>query len=310
MKKVLCLFVCACLLFSVCAAETFVDMPNNWATEALNNAVSNGLIGGSDGYIRPNDPLTRAEMATIMVRAFGGEEMADLSGFADVSASDWFYPAMSKAVAMGAFTGDGSYLNPQNNISRQETFAVLARMFSLDYDARINKELGREINADAVLAQFSDGGEVASWAKELVAAVVSSGYVGGSDGKLSPKDNITRAEFAAVMNRLVTTYVDKSGTYTSFPEGNVVIRTSGVVLDGATISGDLIVGEGAKDGAVLSNTNVSGRYAVRAGKENILTGGTFGTIRLIRPGVVLSAAGFTADYYFYAKDTQLIFSVN
>ena len=68
MKKVLSLFIGIIMLFTVCSAEVFIDMPDNWATEALTNAVNNGLIGGSDGYIRPDDPMTRAEMATILKR--------------------------------------------------------------------------------------------------------------------------------------------------------------------------------------------------------------------------------------------------
>lgn len=309
MKKVLSLIICGIMLLSVCSAATFTDMPNNWSTAALQNAVDNGLIGGSDGLIRPNDPMTRAEMATIMVRAFGATKEADISSFTDVKESDWFYSSMAKAVEMGAFTGSDGMLNPQNNISRQETFAVLARMFSLNYDKKLNEILGRSISSDDVLAQFSDGHTVAAWAKDLVAAVVASGYVGGSDGQIKPNDNITRAEFAAVMDRLVKTYVNESGTYSTFPEGGVIIRCEGVTLENASINGDLIIGEGAKDGAALKNTNVSGRCVVRAGSQNAIEGGVYGTIRLIRPGVVMSAAGFKSDLYYYTKDTEFVLGI-
>ncbi len=309
MKKVLSLIICGIMLLSVCSAATFTDMPNNWSTAALQNAVDNGLIGGSDGLIRPNDPMTRAEMATIMVRAFGATKEADMSSFTDVKESDWFYSSMAKAVEMGAFTGSDGMLNPQNNISRQETFAVLARMFSLNYDKKLNEILERSISSDEVLAQFSDGHTVAEWAKDLVAAVIASGYVAGSDGQIKPNDNITRAEFAAVMDRLVKTYVDESGTYSTFAEGGVIIRCEGVTLENANINGDLIIGEGAKDGAALKNTNVTDRCVVRSGSQNTIEGGVFGTIRLIRPGVVVSAANFKSDLYYYGKDTEFILGI-
>ncbi len=317
MKKVLSLMIIGVMLLSVCSAQTFLDMPDNWATSALLNAVENELIGGADGLIRPNDPLTRAEMATIMVRAFGGTETADLSGFVDVNENDWFYSNMAKAVAMGAFTGDGQYLNPQDNISREQTFAVLARMFSLDYDARINQHLDnvdplttkRYVEPDVILAQFTDGDTVSSWAKELVSAVVSSGYVSGSDGKINPQSNITRAEFAVVMDRLVKTYIDTPGTYSVFPDGSVVVRADGVTLDKATIKGDLIIGEGATQGATLTNADISGRYVVRAGEGNVAQNGSYGSIRLIRPGVVVDGPSTNYGSLYVAKDAVYIKNV-
>lgn len=291
MKKVLSLFIGIIMLFTVCSAEVFIDMPDNWATEALTNAVNNGLIGGSDGYIRPDDPMTRAEMATIMVRAFGATKEADISSFKDVAPSDWYYSSMAKAVAMGAFNGSDGMLNPKNNITREETFAVLARMFSLDYDKMLNEYLVSwdaatpSPSADEVLSQFSDASAVAPWARELVAAIVSSGYVGGSNGMLNPKDNIKRSEFAAVMNRMVTTYIDNAGTYSNFPSGNVLVRGKGVVIENAKITGDLLIGEGSIDGAVVKDTTVGNRLVIREGKKNEVHQGKCVSLRLIRPGV-------------------------
>ena len=308
MKKVLSLVICFIMLVSVCSAEVFVDMPDNWSTKALTNAVNNGLIGGSNGYIRPDDPMTRAEMATIIVRAFGATEEADISAFTDVNESDWFYSSMAKAVAMGAFNGSDGKLNPRNNITREETFAVLARMFSLNYDKEINDYLKIGKSSDEVLSAFSDGNSVADWAKDLVAAIVSSGYVGGSDGKLNPKNNIKRAEFAAVMDRLVTTYIDNAGTYSSLPAGNIVVRGEGVIIENSAVSGDLVIGEGAKDGAILKNTNVSGRFVIRTGNKNEIHGGKFGSIRLIRPGVKAEGFGVKRDVLYVEKDTD--FTVN
>lgn len=304
MKKIAALFICIFMTFSVCCAEEFLDMPNNWATESLTNAVNNGLIGGSDGYIRPNDPMTRAEMAIIMVRAFGAEKEADISAFSDVKKEDWFYSAMAKAVEMGAFTGADGKLNPQNNITREETFAVLARMFSLDLDKKIEESMGKSYNADAVLAEFSDKDDVSIWAKELVAATVKSGYVGGSDGRLNPKNNIKRCEFASVMNKLVSTYVDKAGTYTSFPDGNVIIRSTGVNLKDISLKGDLIIGEGAKDGATIENVVSSGRLVVRSGEKNTAADSKFGTIRLIRSGVAVTATNVDMDRVYVCEGTH------
>ena len=67
----------------------FSDMPNDWSTAALKNAVKNGLLVGNDGKILPNEPLTRAQMAAVIVRAFGATVKGDIRGFTDVNPASW-----------------------------------------------------------------------------------------------------------------------------------------------------------------------------------------------------------------------------
>ena len=86
----------------------FSDFPNDWSTQAMTEAVENGLLGGvSDGVIAPSGLLTRAQMAAIINRAFGATETASLSGYTDVAQSDWYYTDMAMAVQMGTFVGEG-----------------------------------------------------------------------------------------------------------------------------------------------------------------------------------------------------------
>jgi hypothetical protein len=68
-------------LSTVAFAAEFKDMPNDWSTSALEAAVKNGLLTGSGGYIKASDNMTRAEMATIMVRACGATKEVDISGY-------------------------------------------------------------------------------------------------------------------------------------------------------------------------------------------------------------------------------------
>jgi len=70
------MFLCMCVPWGLAASNsdinipTFPDMPNDWSTEALQKALENGLLRGSDdGLLHPNSTLTRAEMAAIMNRA-------------------------------------------------------------------------------------------------------------------------------------------------------------------------------------------------------------------------------------------------
>ncbi len=240
----------------------FSDFPNDWSTPAMTKALDNGLLGGvGDGLIAPQGVLTRAQMAAIINRAFASSDKASLAGYSDVSTDAWYYDDMAKAVQMGTFSGSGAgLLEPERPITREEAFSVLARAFALK-------------NGDAaVLAEYSDGSDVSDWAKGTVAAMVSGGYVNGSDGKrLNPRASITRAEFAAVMSNLVAEYIDAEDVQTSRSnviEGNVIVRGSNVTLSGRTIKGDIIIADQA-DKVTLDKVNVEGRIVVRGAAERL-----------------------------------------
>ena len=191
------------------SASDFPDMPQNWSTAALTKAVDNGLLAGIDGKICADEYLTRAQMAAIMVRAFGADTKADLSGYTDVQQGDWYYQALSAAVSMGVLSGYDNKLNPNTNITRQEVCSVVARAFMLE---------GGSI---ADLRQFSDADAVGGWAQGSMAAMVAAGYLHGDNGKLKPTAYITRAEFAAIMANLASDYVNQAGIVTSVNEGFV-----------------------------------------------------------------------------------------
>lgn len=235
----------------------FQDFPNDWSSDALTAAVENGLLGGvADGSIAPSGVLTRAQMATIINRAFGATEMASLSGYTDVSADAWYHDDMAKAVQMGTFVGaGGGLLEPDDAITREEALCVLARAFAIaDADA-------------SSLSKFSDSASVSGWARETVAGMITAGVVGGyEDGTLRPQGTITRAEFAAVMDRLVETYISAAGDVTTDEAGNVLVRSADVTLKNNAIDGDLILADGIGTGdATLEGVTVEGRLLIRGG---------------------------------------------
>ncbi len=237
-------------------AFAFDDMPNDWSTTALQSAVDNELIKGSDNKILPKDNLTRAQMATILVRALGATETADISSFTDVPKNKWYYSAMATAYKMGIFKGDGAgKMNPEANITRQEAFVVLARAFNLSS------------STTSGLEKFSDGELVASWARENIEALVLNGYVGGSNGKLNLSSNITRAEFAQVMYNLNKAYIDSIEELNALGtvNGNVIVRGNSITtLQNVTVNGDLIIGDGMAKTLNLSNVKVNGRLVIRS----------------------------------------------
>lgn len=284
-------FVCAAaLLLSPTGAlgaspSDFVDFPNDWSQGAMTAAVENGLLGGvGDGRIAPRGEVTRAQMAAIINRAFGAEKQASLSSYSDVAADAWYAVDMAKAVQMGTFSGTGNgLLEPDRAITREEAFSVLARAFAL------------EAGDDSSLASFSDGAQVSSWAKGSVSAMVAAGYVNGSDGnRLNPQQTITRAEFAAVMSKIVAQYIDAEDVQRSRSlsiDGNVIVRES-VDLSGYTINGDVIIADAA-DAASLSGVTITGRLVVRGASESLsVEDSSIGGVIFTNPN---SAAVFDVD---------------
>jgi hypothetical protein len=199
-------------------ATEFSDMPDDWSTKALENAVVNGLLKGDDGKIMPKENLTRAQMATIVNRAFGTREKTSIDKFTDVKKDAWYFDEMAKAVQMKTFIGSGDKLYPDNSISREEAFIVLARAFKLS---------GGNAN---ILDKFTDKNDISDWAREGISSLVAAGYISGSDGRINPKHNITRAEFAQVMYNLLKNYINKEGTYTEDYDGNLMINVPNVTL--------------------------------------------------------------------------------
>ena len=267
-------------------APVFTDMPNNWSTAALQNAVDNGLLKGDKGKLRPGDSLTRAEMASIINRAFGATEKAPLKGYQDVSEKSWYYEEMGKALQMGTFQGGGDgLLRPRDSITRQEVFVVMARAFKLSNGSNAN------------LNGFTDQASISSWAKPAAAALVDAGYIQGSNGRLNPKENITRGEFAKIMDSLLTGYINSPGAVEEVPGGNVMINVPGVTLKNLAVKGDLIIGDGVGEGNVsLENVTIAGRLVVRGGGENsILITGNSNVDSIIIAKVKGKVRVFTAD---------------
>lgn len=141
------------------------------------------LFGYEDGTVRPGAPISRAEVAQILYRV--GEPKAASSSFSDVA---WYYDAVSALTGSGIIAGypDGTF-RPENSITRAEFAKMIAEYLELNL---------------IDTADFNDVPE-AHWANRYIAAAQKSGYVTGyGDGTFRPENTISRAEVAAIINRL------------------------------------------------------------------------------------------------------------
>jgi hypothetical protein len=176
------------------ATEGFVDLGSvSWAEEAINGLAAKGVVSGkSDTEFAPNDNVTRAEFAKILVGAFGLSGLQTTADFTDVSEDDWFYNYVAVAYGMGVITGydDGTF-GPNDLITRQDMAVMVDRAASA-----IGVTL-ENVN-DAV--SFEDANQIADYAQSAVTKLQKAGIINGtSDTTFSPLDNATRAQAAKIL---------------------------------------------------------------------------------------------------------------
>ena len=157
--------------------KTFVDVAkSDWFADAVAYVTEKGLMNGtgSDTF-SPNASTTRGMLMTVLAR-YAGE---DTTG-----GSPWYQKGMNWAKANGV--SDGT--NPEVNITREQLVTMLYRYAGSPA-------------ASGSLDNFSDASTVSSYAVNAMQWAVANGIVNGSNGKLNPQNNATRAEVAAILMR-------------------------------------------------------------------------------------------------------------
>lgn len=184
-------------------------VPDNfeWAQEAVTNLSREGIINGyEDGTYKPENYVTRAEFAKMLVVTFGIYYQDAISVFSDVPTGEWYnsYIASAEAAGLVRGNGDGSF-SPNATITREEMFIFCARAIEKFKGYQILEKTSPEI-APQVNA-FVDGSTVSDWALDCVATVTKCGLVNGSPveggNAINPQEPITRAEVAVVLNRVL-----------------------------------------------------------------------------------------------------------
>ncbi len=180
----------------------FADVTEHWAKDAINDMGSRMVVNGIDNsHFEPDRNMTRAEFAAIIVRALGLKPIDGANVFTDVADSQWYCGYIETAAAYGIITGyDDKTFGPSDLITREQAMTMISRAMQLT-------GLGADQSSDemaALLAAFSDDASVSSYAKAGIAACLKTGIVSGTiEGTLAPKDTVTRAEVAVMVQRLL-----------------------------------------------------------------------------------------------------------
>ena len=173
--------------------KTFSDIKNHKYKTQIENLSERGIINGmTDSIFCPDSTMTRAEFATIVVRALGLEAKGK-DAFSDVKKTDWYYSFVATAFSFGIVKGvSETSFNPGGTITRQEALVMLERA------ARLCGLEGKT----AGLSKYSDSKEVASWAKSSAEFCEYYGII-LTDGKIAPKEAVTRSEIAAMLYNML-----------------------------------------------------------------------------------------------------------
>ena len=169
-----------------------VTIPDEVPTGLNGNDHYAYIVGYPDKTVRPQNGITRAEVATIFFRLLTDEtrdaNSTKSNSYSDVAAGAWYNHAVSTLSAMGIVKGDSDgKFNPNAPITRAEFAAIAARF---------------DDKANTTTADFSD---IAShWAKNEISAASNNGWITGyPDGTFRPDNKITRAEAMTLVNRVL-----------------------------------------------------------------------------------------------------------
>ncbi len=252
--------LCLALMLGLLPSGIILPAQAHWADPYGQKLVEWGVMRGDiSGNLNLAKPITRAELVTMINRAYGYTRKAGVP-FTDVPSSKWYADDIDIAYNAGYFKGVSSNrAAPESNVTREQAAVFLARNLMLQ--ETVGETLG-----------FSDTRTLSEWSRGLIGAAVKDGVLNGyADGSFKPQSNITRGELAAMLVRAIGTPVDKAGDHTlGHVYGNVTLNTSNVNLRNTTIYGNLYLTGGIDLGHVLlENVTVLGRIVISGAGEAI-----------------------------------------
>ena len=173
----------------------FTDVrESDWFYDDVVFAYENGLFSGtSDTTFSPNTSMTRAMLVTVLYRLEGQPAVNGRSGFSDVQYNGYYEDAVTWAADNGIVNGTStSTFSPNVNVTREQMAAILYRYAQYK---KYNTAASSSLNG------FTDYATVSGYAVTPMQWSVAEKLVNGSNGKLMPTGNASRAQVAAILHR-------------------------------------------------------------------------------------------------------------
>ncbi len=270
-KRFTAIMMALCMVFSV-AVPSFAsseqnDYANHWAKQFIEKAIAEDVMKGfPDGTFRPEEGVTRAQLATMINKKLSFDRKVDSSmTLSDVPESEWFYTDIQIAIREGFIipTKGVDSIKPNDVLSREEVAEMIAYAYKMPMSAVSTESL----------KQFSDSSLIVD--KSGVFATIDSRLmVGYPDGTFKPKQMVKRSEAAKVLamaSRFVSTVYNKENTTygTTTVKGDLYITGDKITVDSTVVNGNLYVDKKLADGSVwLKHVSVKGNIYVNGGGMN------------------------------------------
>jgi hypothetical protein len=161
--------------------QQLTDLTGHWAAANINKLVAKGAIQGyPDGQFKPNNQITRAEFATVVVKAY---QLPSKSGKVfDDTANHWAKEYIATAAAAGLVNGyDSTKFGPNDPVTREQMAVMIVK--------------ANQLKPTSASYTFADGADIADWAKDAVMTASENNLITGyPDNTFKPKGQATRAE--------------------------------------------------------------------------------------------------------------------
>ena len=239
------------------------ELTGHYAQEAMALWHERGILHGySDGTVRPNQVVTRSELAAILNRIFE-YRAAVQHDYQDVQVNAWYIQDIQHLQAAGIMQGYTDHtFRPNQGVTRQEVITVLYRAFQFPISASAQRE-----------TPFQDIHDTAGFARSAVDYFAAMMYIQGADGKLLPQKEMTRGELAVLLNRVMSDLIGEKGVVKDKSyDRHLVVNSGGVTLQNVKINGNLYLTEGIGDGEIiLDHVSVTGTiYIYGGGQQRIV----------------------------------------
>lgn len=190
------------------ASGVFSDVNSrnySWAADSVDFLYYEGTAQGSNGKYNPAANITRRDFMLMLYRAFLADDYSTFrvtSNFPDVvkgadAYSQEIYQAVGVAKYLGIAQGSNDKFNPKDNITRQEAMVLIYRTLDV-----IRKDLDYTVTTN--VTAFKDYNKISSWATTAINYLVGHGVIQGTNDMIKPTANITRAEMACILHRVLT----------------------------------------------------------------------------------------------------------
>jgi hypothetical protein len=172
-------------------AASFSDVDGHWSRPYVEALAKEKIITGfADGSFKPDQPITRAEFATLVQKAFNSREIRESREFKDVPDKYWAKSGIEKSYSTGFMTGyPHKRFRPEENISRVQALVSLSSGLNLSAKS----------GTQTALKSYSDANEIPKYAVDKVVAATEKG-IGVNDrtmNYLNPNQPATRGDVAA-----------------------------------------------------------------------------------------------------------------